>query len=636
MSLWPDRLFDMNLHSNTVIGPAPHFAKEVVNGKILRWAHDIDTDQLIFIGELEPERNGLRCRCVCTGCGSPLEAVNAGKKPGTYAQMPHFRHTRGGVSGRERCLILASRAAELRLLLQDGLIVLPSRAVSQSWRGFRSEHPGTAVRPSETCRIAAYDFVDRTEAILTLEDGRKLVVHLTATNSQSGLSSVDGFDARATIFIDVKDSSLAGSSPDELRARMKGVGLQRSLCWLNHWDDRELEQEAMSKARANAQEVFDCLPDGVSEDDLKAVPPHLISETVLHFTVKQILADSEKLKVPEYEIEEMLGGKSFKARPKILGSSQWLTLSNPCIEHRIGRTIPDISVEAMSEYGKRVGPMSIEVTVTHGFNAERMERLRQENRLTLEIDLSGYGRTLTVAELKTIVVDELKGKKWLLYPGEEACRKKLKEAVVTWYAERTAKQISVAATRLQQQPTFPEDHISAQVKRHREQAEDPWTLPVKSTLATNLESLRFEFDQLRNIHRMSVKETGGNALVDGIFSLHFANGHGVYAGLNPIEVALKLRYCGIAQIYHPLILKVIKRYHTIKICNYYQRKALKEWEHSTWTGVVRDPRKWQTPIPVIFFFASNFPELEYHADFLLKKLYGNGIYSDSSFKRRSF
>jgi len=184
----------MDLQSRTVLGSPPRSAQqaqeaqEALDSLVMTWAHDIETGLPVYIMELGPERNGSKCACECGSCRHPLKAANAGKAEGTYIQKPHFKHQAGVV--KDSCLVLAARAAALRLLVEDGMIDLPSRSRTTSWQGLSgAEYQGTAAIQAQRRRVANFHFRDRTCAVLTLDDGKQMVVQLTGTNIQPAAST---------------------------------------------------------------------------------------------------------------------------------------------------------------------------------------------------------------------------------------------------------------------------------------------------------------------------------------------------------------------------------------------------------------------------------------------------------------
>src|SRR5687767_10310269 len=114
----------MGLRSHTVIGSAPSSIEKgppaLLDQLVMTWAHDTTTGQPVYIMELDSAHNGTRCGCECASCGQPLKATNAGKEEGTYIQKPHFKHQAG--VAKDSCLVLAARAAALRLFIEDGML----------------------------------------------------------------------------------------------------------------------------------------------------------------------------------------------------------------------------------------------------------------------------------------------------------------------------------------------------------------------------------------------------------------------------------------------------------------------------------------------------------------------------------
>jgi hypothetical protein len=58
----------------------------------------------------------------------------------------------------------------------------------------------------------------------------------------------------------------------------------------------------------------------------------------------------------------------------------------------------------------------VEVTVTHGIDEEKHQRIRELNLPTLEIDLSQLGGRITLENLRDLIVDQTVGKRWVHHP----------------------------------------------------------------------------------------------------------------------------------------------------------------------------------------------------------------------------
>lgn len=593
----------MNLQSRTIVGSQRNSEREaqgVLDNLVMTWAHDIETGQPVYIMELGPERNGSKCACECGSCGHPLKAANAGKAEGTYIQKPHFKHQAGVV--KDSCLVLAARAAALRLLVEDGMIDLPSRNRTTSWQGLSgAEYQGTAAIQAQRRKVANFQFRDRTSAVLTLDDGRQVVVKLTGTNIQTEQSSGTTADRCASIFIDINDPRLAGMSPDELRSRLRL--LPEPLCWHSHWEDSTLAGEATAAAMLLAQEMLDW-PDGISEEDLEAVPPELRRETLLHLTVKQILAASGQVRVPMLAIQEVAGTGSTRATAEaVLVKQQSLVLSNSRLEHRLGNIIPDVCADAVDAEGNSLGLLCIEVTVTNGFDPARLARVSRANLLTLEIDLSeAYGR-ISRSELAKLVLDGLAGKRWLHHPDRMRRQEELRAAAVA-ASEAKDKDLETASRVEREAAT---SRASREPASQRPTAiEPPHDLPSP------------EEDRVRCRIKLKTRESGwapSEDLLDGLLSLRHHTGVGHHKGLTAGQVAHKLR-CTIDTHLHCLVLIALNAFGA----DYGEadRTVVDMWAATTREKVRAKEPMWLPPTGALPLLKELFPELSGAVDKMIE------------------
>jgi hypothetical protein len=144
-------------------------AKAALCELVMAWARDIETGEPRYIGEIDADHRGKLCGCECPSCRLPLTAVNAAKEK--VVRRPHFRHPEG--AERDECVVLAARAAAMRLLAEEGVIHLPRRRMSASAEGLSGAlHEAWFEVPTQRVRVASIDFRDQTYAVLTLDDGR--------------------------------------------------------------------------------------------------------------------------------------------------------------------------------------------------------------------------------------------------------------------------------------------------------------------------------------------------------------------------------------------------------------------------------------------------------------------------------
>jgi len=413
----------------------------------MAWARDIVTGEPRYILEMDADHRGAQCGCECPSCGLPLTGINVAKSQ--FRRRPHFRHPDG--APKNDCAVLAARSAALQLFSEEGVFELPRRRISASVAGLTGqEHRAWVETPAEKVRIRDIDFQDRAFALLTLDDGRQLVVRLTGTLGHEGPPLEDGSLAHLpVIFLDINDAAIAGMGPEQIRQRLQL--LPDALCWRSHWSDAALLAQAAQAARCLAEENLDCWPDDAALP--QDVPPELRRETLLHLTVKRILENAGELWVPGPRVvEEMKVPGQPLARKEWQGPERNLLIRNARLEQRSGRIIPDVACQAWDDEGLVWERFFIEVTVTNAIGQERQQRIRSEGAATLEIDLSLLGGRVTRQELETLVVSEMRLKRWLYHPGLEGRRQQLRSemaAELAQVAERLAQ--AQARQRSQQQ-----------------------------------------------------------------------------------------------------------------------------------------------------------------------------------------
>lgn len=395
-----------------------------LNELVLAWALDATTRQPRYILELDADHRGKQCDCICASCDAPLVAVNAAKE--VFRKRPHFRHPEG--ADRDQCAVLSARIALLAQFQEFGIIALPRRQMSASARGLSGQDYAAWVEsPAEQVRITEVNFCDRAYALLTLDDGRQLRVQLIGTAGTANPTN----PGVACVYLEVDDPAVASLSPEELRARLSL--LPDIFRWCSHWDDLALAQQAELAAAARAESLLDAVPKDL---ELPAdMDPALKRETVLHYAVKQILAQACTLQVPAIEVRvEQRTARGRTLRETWSRPEERLALTAVRLEERFGRVIPDVTVLATRPEGTVAETLHIEVTVTNAMDGERLARIRAANVATLEIDLGQLGGHLTRDGLKAFVLDEVAAKRWLHHSVEVEQRRRL-EALLSKQVE---------------------------------------------------------------------------------------------------------------------------------------------------------------------------------------------------------
>jgi hypothetical protein len=205
------------------------------------WAADAATMAARHISEV---RTGLACNCVCPGCQARLEAVNA-ENP-LWKRRPHFRHYQAAEL--DDCAQQAVLKGARQMLGAITEIELPARRVERMVSAQdKLEFVGAATEPPLRAAVEAVEFVDATDAVLTLAGGVQIYVRLVATCRRPA-------DVKQTqlseIAIDVSDPFLRTADPDALRQHIT-LGT-RAKHWCHHLREPNLVVQAEADARQRA------------------------------------------------------------------------------------------------------------------------------------------------------------------------------------------------------------------------------------------------------------------------------------------------------------------------------------------------------------------------------------------------
>lgn len=369
---------------------------------VMAWGKDAQTGEARYIFELDESRRGARSGCICYSCGKPLTAVNAAKAQ--WQIRPHFRHPDG--AERNACLILTARAAALSLLQEHDRIVLPARRVDAQVKGISGKlYDAWEVRPPERVTIKSFKPRDQVSAVLTLEDGRQVLVRLTGS-----LQGAPDGDVLPVIELVVDDPSLAAMDPDTLKAKLHLLVEAGAWCGQD-WAGSELANQAKQKAEEAAADALDWLP--------KEAVPELggasSQESVLHWLTKEILRQEGRLQVPAVVYHELWAG-SREPREIARRPGSLLQLSEVRLERKVGQIRPDVVAQYVDPLDGTGGVLLVEVTVTNEIVPERLARIQAEGKAALEINIGQLGGSLTRQDFTRLVTEELTVKRWLHHP----------------------------------------------------------------------------------------------------------------------------------------------------------------------------------------------------------------------------
>ena len=401
-------------------------ARPVLNAAVvpLKWAHDARTGEPRYIHDPEVVEEGAECQC--PACDLLLTPVLAGQ-PLRRNPTAHFRHPKG--AQKDDCTFVAARLAAIRHLQERGFIDLPRRRMSATATGFSGQgYEGWAETGDERISIVSAVLHDHATALLTLDDGRELLVDLTGQRDAGS----DGH-GRAIVTLSLSDPTIAMMSPDEIRARLR---LLPDIRWCAHWSDQALHATASTQAHQAAHDAMDAWGDAdeaLFHQDLPldldpSVAQQWRRETLLHSEVKAILEQASHITTPGLNVEvtryapdEFSGEwEENTLRIQWMTASMTLPLEDTQLEQRQGSIVPDVictlheprphiyggtetwldgAFEELTEdtHSSQQWPRTvlIEVTVTHGIDQEKLRRIQELNLPTLEIDIGSLGGRVT-------------------------------------------------------------------------------------------------------------------------------------------------------------------------------------------------------------------------------------------------
>lgn len=372
---------------------------------MLGWGIETATGLARHIRDLCRDQTGSACGIECAGCGRSLEAVNAGVTH--WKVRPHFRHPAG--FQRADCHLAATRLALVDAITHGGILTLPARRRHGSWIGLSgTKYEVWRNLATEQVRVRTISYTDRTRALITLDDGRRLAVMLRGEFSLQGQGAGEDL-AFLTIEAGANAHLLSELSPDELRERLTLV--PDLLHWQCHWQDAALSKAASDGAREQAQEALDEWPVDMVEE-----PADRRRETLLHRRVREILAEAMAINVPGWQHEREPG--EIKTWPSV--PAHRLSLTDLRAERSLMGRVPDIQCAASADDRSLSLPLlAIEVVVHNDVTDEKLDELRIAGAAVLAVSFKHWGGCLTPNELRRLVLTSLDCKQWLHHPLRE-------------------------------------------------------------------------------------------------------------------------------------------------------------------------------------------------------------------------
>lgn len=406
-----------NMETHVVRGQPPgHGGRS--HDSPMRWAIDQETGTPVYVGTLRPAQNGNACGCRCPACHEPLQAVNADKPSSHFekhnTRWKFFRHPSG--HQRSGCSLLAANLAALHLLMDRNEIDLPAPRQRGLVLGL-SGTPYLCAAHGERWRGQVMNrvWLDSQSGLITLADGKTVLVSLS---TRTELSRAEGVEGRLTIHVD--DPEVASWSPEAIMEALQLDG--QTACWDSHWDDERLAAEAERLAQAQAGQVLDHWPSELAHLVGLSLPQRM--ETVLHATVKDILASAGGMQVPalRHLVTREMDDGSQRQRA-VAYPSQHLVFSDVRLETPFLDMVPDVMCSARSTRNTTDHfELLIEVAVTHKVDARKRDKIVAAGMPCIEIDLTQLGlaqRTIGMEQLRSAVLNATTGKSWVFNPWFE-------------------------------------------------------------------------------------------------------------------------------------------------------------------------------------------------------------------------
>lgn len=125
-------------------------------------------------------------------------------------------------------------------------------------------------------------------------------------------------------------------------------------------------------------------------------------ETSLHLVAKEIISQAKKFVIPAVYLTFPNSGKEMQ----LLFPPREIFVDEVKLEQRYGNIVPDI---VLVSNGRE---LFIEIFVTHKIDEVKLEKLKQANISTIEIDLSKQEASLTSEELSKILLERNETKSW--------------------------------------------------------------------------------------------------------------------------------------------------------------------------------------------------------------------------------
>lgn len=126
-------------------------------------------------------------------------------------------------------------------------------------------------------------------------------------------------------------------------------------------------------------------------------------ETSLHIAAKEIISKANRMMLPAVYIQFPNSSKASE----LYCEAKEIAVERVVLEQRFQDVIPDVVIYTG---GKQ---LFLEVRVTHAIDNVKLEKLKQSDSSTIEIDLSKKAHSISLEELQHILLEDCEEKKWV-------------------------------------------------------------------------------------------------------------------------------------------------------------------------------------------------------------------------------
>lgn len=189
-------------------------------------------------------------------------------------------------------------------------------------------------------------------------------------------------------------------------------------------------------------------------------------ETALHAAAKQVLLEARSLYIPEYNVTAFANGL-MRSRSSVLFAAGHYAFASCTEEQAVGDIRPDILAHFADPALEQLGPLAIEIFVTHAVDADKRRKIEAQGLAAIEINLRDLRKDPSLQGIRHHVIEVLKNKQWLHHPGAAAAKERLYTDLMSEIAQEERERRN--AVRIRENLEAEREQREAQERRRRRQ-----------------------------------------------------------------------------------------------------------------------------------------------------------------------